>query len=320
MTKTWTRRAALALLAATAAVTASAADPYPAKPVKLIIGYAAGGGSDHVGRLAGEQLRRLGVPIVVENVPGAAQNIAAQRVASSPADGYTIFMSSPALTINPWMYKNPGYKPVESFAPVALFGEAPNALVVSSTLNVRTVAELVSLLKAKGGNYSSAGVGTTHHLSAELFKQLTGVTGVEHIPYKGAGDAVKAVMTGEVQFTFVSVPSAKSLVGNDKVRILGLTGANKSTLMPGVPMLSEVGLKGMDIGTWYGLLLPAGTPRAVVDKVNAALNQDSADFSARLTAAGVDHIRGTPEQFAAHIKTDVERWGKLLATVKFERE
>ncbi len=286
----------------------------------LVIGYAAGGGTDLMGRMAGEQLKRLGVPIVVENVPGAGQNIAAARVANAAPDGYTIFMSAPALTINPWMYKSTGYKPVESFTPVALFGEAPNALVVPASLGVRTVPELVSLLRAKGGNFSSAGVGTTHHLSAEMFKQIAGVERVEHIPYKSAAEALTAVMSGEVQFTFVSVPSAKSLVGSDKVRILGLTGAHKSTLMPGVPMLNEVGLKGMDIGTWYGLLMPAGTPRAIVDKVNAAMNEDSAAFGAKLTAAGVDHIKGSPEQFQAFITADVPRWGKLLEKIKFERQ
>lgn len=313
------RRAATAFLLALP-LASRAAEAYPSKPIKVVIGYAAGGGTDLVGRLAAEQLRRLGVPIVVDNMPGAGQNIAANHVANSPNDGYTILMSAPALTINPWMYKATGYKPVDSFAPVALFGQAPNALVVSSKLNVRTVAELVNVLKAKGGNYSSAGFGTTHHLSAELFKELTGVKDVEHVPYKGAGEALNAVLAGEVQFAFVSVPSAKSLVGNDKVHILGLTGAHKSNLMPGVPMLSEAGLKGMDIGTWYGLLMPAGTPAAVVHKVNAALNQDSADFAARLAAVGVDYVKSSPEEFTAFIKADVVRWGRLLQHMSFEKQ
>jgi len=315
-----TRRLAAACLAGLCAC-AMAQDAYPSKPIRLIIGYGAGGGSDLVGRMAGEQLKKLGVPVVVENVAGASQNIAATRVANSAPDGYTIFFSTPALTINPWMFRSTGYKPVESFVPTALFGEAPNALLVPSSLGVKTVGELVALLKAKGGNFSSAGVGTTHHLSAEMFKQATGVDrGIEHIPFKSASEALTAVMSGEVQFAFVSVPSAKSLIGNDKVRILGLTGAQKSTLMPGVPMLSEVGVKGMDIGTWYGLLLPAGTPRAIVDKVNAAMNNDNADLAARLANAGVDHVQRTPEQFAAFIKADVPRWGKLLETVKFDRQ
>ncbi len=309
------------MLLAGICATAMAQDAYPSKPIRLVIGYAAGGGSDLVGRMAGEQLKKLGVPVIVENLPGASQNIAATKVASAAPDGYTIFMSTPALTINPWMFRSTGYKPVESFVPTALFGEAPNALIVPSSLGVRTVGELVNVLRTKGGNFSSAGVGTTHHLSAEMFKEITGIErGIEHIPFKGAGEALTAVMSGEVQFAFVSVPSAKALVGNDKVRILGLTGAQKSTLMPGVPMLSEVGAKGMDIGTWYGLLLPAGTPRAIVDKVNAVMNQDGADFGAKLAGVGVDQVKRTPEQFESFIKADVPRWGKLLEKVKFERQ
>lgn len=300
---------------------AMAQEPYPNKPIRLVIGYAAGGGSDLVGRMAGEQLRKMGAPVVIENVPGASQNIAATRVANSPADGYTIFFSTPALTINPWMFRSTGYKPAESFVPATLFGEAPNALIVPASLGVKTVGELVAHLKAKGGNFSSAGVGTTHHLSAEMFKQATGVTtGIEHIPFKGAGEALTAVMAGEVQFAFVSVPSAKALINSDKVRILGLTGAHKSTLMPGVPMLSEVGVKGMDIGTWYGLLLPAGTPRAIVDKINAVMRQDSAEFGAKLAGAGVDFVQRSPAEFEAFIKADIPRWGKLLENVKFDRQ
>lgn len=307
---------------ALAASSVAAADVYPSRPVKMIVGYSAGGGSDLVARLAADQLsKKLGTPVVVENVPGAAQNIAAAQVGRAAPDGYTLFMSTPALTINPWMYKETGYNPTESFAPVALFAQSPNVLIVPTGLGAKNVNELVAILKArKDGNFSSAGVGTTHHLTAELFKQLTHLEHMEHIPYKGAGEAVSAVVAGDVQFTFVSLPSAKSLIGNDKVRMLGLTGAEKSRLLPNVPMLYEAGLPGMDIGPWYGLLMPAKTPKAIVDKVNAAINSPDEELTQKLAGAGADRLRRTPDYFTGFIRQDLQRWEKLLSKVKYTRE
>lgn len=313
--------ALLALTTFAAPVATHAAESYPGRPVRLIIGYAPGGGSDLVGRMAGEQLtRRLGGVVVVENIAGAAQNIAAARVAQSAPDGHTILMSTPALTINPWMYKETGYK-LEGFAPVALFGQAPNALVIPATAGINTPADLVGALKAKRtGNFSSAGFGTTHHLSGELFKQITGLDFLEHVPYKSAAEALTAALRNDVQLTFVSVPSAKGLAGSDKVRILGLTGSEKSTLMTGVPMLSDVGLEGMDIGTWYGLLVAAGTSAPIVNRINAAVNSDNADFAAKLAGVGVDNVRMSPQMFEAFLKADLPRWGKLLEKIHFERQ
>ena len=307
---------ALWLAAVPAAHAADAAAGYPAKPVRMIVGYAPGGGTDIMGRIIAQELTKtLAQQFVVENRPGAAQNLGAELVARSPADGYTLFMSSAAHGINISLYPKLSYHPVRDFAPVALFAISPNLLLVHPSLPARTVKEFIALAKKNPGklNYSSSGSGSTQHLSGEMLQLMAGIS-VVHVPYRGTGPSMTALISGEVEFSFANIPSSLNYVQANRMRAIAITSAKRSALLPELPTMIEAGVPGFETATWYGILAPAGTPREIVVKLNRTVNGivKNPEFSQRLAQLGADPVAETPEQFADYLKTEIERWAKVV--------
>ena len=300
------------------------APKFPAKPIRMVVGYAPGGGSDIMGRLIAQQITEaLGQQVIVENRPGAAQNVAAELVAKSPADGYTLFLSSAALGINVSLYSKINYDPVNDFAPVAVFAPSPNLLVVHPSFPAKTVKEFVAVAKKNPGklNFSSSGSGSTQHLSGELLKLKIGVD-MTHIPYKGSAPSMTALASGEVDFSFNNIPAAQPLMIPGRIRALGITSAKRSPLLPELPTLIEGGLPGFITQTWYGVLAPAGTPGEVINTLNAvivkAIQKD--DFRARIAQTGADTITETPEYFRKMLREEIERWAIVVKASKAKAE
>ncbi len=296
------------------------APKYPSKPIKMIVGYAPGGGSDIMGRLIAQQITdALGQQVVVENRPGAAQNIAAEQVARSPADGYTLFMSSAALGVNVTLYPKLNYDPVKDFAPVAVFSTSPNLLLVHPSFPAKTVKEFIAAARKSKGklNFSSSGSGSTQHLSGEMLKLMLGVD-MTHIPFKGSAPSMTALASGEVDFSFNNIPAAQPLLVPGRIRALAITSAKRSPLLPELPTMIEGGLPGFVTGTWYGVLAPTGTPRDIVNTLNAAIVKavQKADFRSRLAQMGADPIAETPEYFHKLLLEEIERWGKVVRASK----
>jgi tripartite-type tricarboxylate transporter receptor subunit TctC len=296
---------------------ASAADAYPDKPIKLVVGYEPGGGVDIMARLMQRKLMEAmpGSSVIVENRPGAGQNIGSSYVARSAPDGYTFLVGSAALAVNINLYPKLDYDPVKSFTPVALYAVSPNLLVVRENYPAKTVSELIAYAK-KGGktlDFSSSGTGSSQHLSGELFKIKTGVDAL-HIPYKGSAPALTALLGGQVDFTFMNLGGAKSLIDSHQLRALAITSSKRAIALPDVPTMAEAGVPDMDVGTWYGLLGPAGTPPAVVTKINAIVNKavQEPDFNQRLVELGAVPIANTPKYFVDFLATDIDRWAKVI--------
>ncbi|SDB98285.1 Tripartite-type tricarboxylate transporter, receptor component TctC [Cupriavidus sp. YR651] len=291
---------------------------YPSKPIHLVVGYAPGGGTDIMARLIGQHIGvALGQPVVVENKPGAGQNIAASYVARSPADGYTLFLSSSALAVNISLYNKLDYDPVKSFAPVAVFAQSPNLMVVPASLGVSTVDEFVAYAKkgAQGVNFSSSGAGSSQHLGGELFRQETGIQ-ASHVPYKGSAPSIVAILSGEVQYTFINIPSVMAVKSNNRMRVLAITSAKRSPLMPNVPTMAEAGMPHMTMAAWYGVLAPAGTPPQIVNRLNAAINKAVADpaFRERMQTEGAETMADSPDYFKRFLADDIARWRQVVKT------
>ena len=305
---------ALAWLLLVFAVNA-AAQPYPSRPVRVVVGFAPGGGVDISARLLASKLSEyLGQQFVVDNKPGAGTNIAAAEVAKSAPDGYTLFMNSPAVAINPALYAKPPYQ-LRDFTGVSIFAATTNLLVVPASLGAKTVQDLVGMAKAKHGalNYSSAGQGTTQHLAAELFKLRTG-TNIVHVPYKGSGPSMSALLSGEVQLSFINPVAAGGHVKAGKLRALAVTDSRRTELMPEVPTMKEAGVDGVEVTLWYALLAPAATPREVVDKLAAGVARAAKDPATReaLRKQGADAVGNTPDQFNAYLKEEQARWSEVV--------
>jgi tripartite-type tricarboxylate transporter receptor subunit TctC len=301
-----------ALLLATPPV---AAQTYPAKPVRLIVGFAAGGGTDTLARLVSKKLADIWPqPMVVENRPGADGAIATEVVAKSPADGYTLVMVSNAHTITPFQRKL-AYDPVKDFAPVTLVASTPNLLLVHPALPVRNVKELVALAKSRPGEltYGSSGTGTSPFLAMELFKSMTG-TSIVHVPYKGSNPAVIDLMGGNIQLMFGAIPTTLSHVKSGRLRAIAISSLKHWPSVPALPTVSESGLPGFEAATWYGVLAPAGTPAAVVNKlqsdVSGALQQ--ADVKTYAAEMGFEAIGNKPDEFGDVIRRDMAKWGKVI--------
>jgi tripartite-type tricarboxylate transporter receptor subunit TctC len=295
---------------------AETAPNYPSKPVRAIVGYAPGGGSDIMGRIMGQELSKaLGQQMIVENRAGAAQNIAAEYIAKSPADGYTLFMSSAALGINISLYPKINYHPVKDFAPIALFAISPNLLITHPSLPPKTVKEFVAFAKQFPGklNYSSSGSGSTQHLSGEMLKVMAGI-GIVHIPYRGSAPSITALLSGEIEFSFSNIPSVINYVTSNRLRAIAITNAKRSALLPNLPTMAEAGVPNFETATWYGLLSPAATPRDIVMKLNNAVNTivKNPEFNKRLALLGADPVADTPEYFANHLKAEIERWAPVV--------
>ncbi len=290
------------------------AQTFPAKSVRLIVGFAAGGGTDTIARVIGKKLADAWPhALVVENRPGADGSIATELVAKSPPDGYTLVMVSNAFTITPFQRKL-AYDPVKDLAPVTLVASTPNLLVVHPTLPVRNVKQLVALAKARPGEltFGSSGTGTSPFLAMELLKSMTG-TNIVHVPYKGSNPAVIDLMGGHIQLMFGAIPTVGPHVQSGKLRAIAISSPKRWPLFPDLPTVSE-SLPGFEAATWYGVLAPAGTPPSVVNKLQTdmagALHQP--DVKAYVTGRGFDAVGNKPDEFAQIIQRDMQKWGKLL--------
>lgn len=287
------------------------AKAYPARVVRVIIGYPPAGAVDIMGRMMAVRLSEaLGQQFVVENRPGASQNIAAEMVARAAPDGYTLLHTSSALGINASLYSKLSYDPVKSFAPVGVFSQAPNLLLVHPSLPVHTVRDFVALAKRHPGKLNfAAPVGTTQHLSGELLKYLAGVQMV-HIPYKGSAPALTALVSGEVDFAFNNITSAHPLLQQKRLKALAVTSRNRSPALPDVATMIESGVKDFEVAAWYGYLAPVGTPPAVVNKLNATIQgiAGTSEFRQELAKRGADAIVQSPQYFSAFLEQEIVRW------------
>ena len=320
-----TKRQTLALLAcALASATLPAANAqapaasWPSKPIRWVVPFPPGGAMDAIARTLGEKAgKTLGQPFVIENKPGAGGNIGADFVAKAPADGYTLMITSIGMATNKPLYGKLNYDPVKDFAPVSLLAVVPNVLVTNSTQpNVKTVADLIAAAKKEPGKltYASAGNGTSIHLAGEVFTSLAKID-MLHVPYKGSGPAVSDLLGGQVNYMFDSITSARPHIASGKLRALGVTTAKRSSTLPNVPTLAEAGLTGYDVSPWFAVFMPAGTPKPVITKLNAALldAMKQPDVRARFASIGAEPVGSTPEELAAHLARESARWSQLIA-------
>jgi len=307
------------VLAVSAIVTAGLAFPqanYPEKPIRIIVGFPAGSSPDITARHLGQKLAESWAKsVVVDNVPGAAGNIAAERVAKAAPDGYTLALAVNAqVIINPSLYKLP-YDPVRDFAPVSQVGVSPNILVVHSVVPAKTLRELVTLARARPGEitFASGGSGSSPHLAAELLKTAAGLD-ILHIPYKGVIVAVPDLLAGRVMMMFSPISVVLPLVRDGKLRPLAVTSLRRSPVAPNVPTIDESGYPGFEATVWYGLLAPAGTTATIVRKLHLETVRVLAlpEVRAKLADLGIEVIGNSPEEFAAAIKSEIPKWAKLL--------
>jgi tripartite-type tricarboxylate transporter receptor subunit TctC len=291
----------------------SAQGAYPTKPVKIIVPFLAGGTTDIVGRLVAQELTKAGINAVVENRPGAGGNIGAEQAAKSQADGYTLFVGT--VGINSSLYAKLPYDPIKDFAPITLVASVPNVLIVPPSMPANSVKELIALIKAKPGkyNYASSGNGTSIHLSAELFKSMTGAY-ITHIPYRGSAAAITDVMSGQVDMMFDNLPTALPHIKNGKLKALGLTSAKQNAAVPGVPTIAEAALPGYEASSWFGMFAPAGTPKEIVTKLHQVLAKAlaSPEVRERLLSQGAEPVGNTPEQFSEYVKIEIAKWAKVV--------
>lgn len=292
------------------------AQEWPSRPIRFILPFPPGGGTDILGRLIAERLTaNLGQAVVAENRGGAGGNVGAEAAAKSAPDGYTIVLVAPSLAISPSLYSKLGYDPVKDFAPVTLVATVPNVMITNPSVPARTLAEFIRLAKAKPGemNFGSGGSGTSNHLAGELFNIVAGVKLV-HIPYKGVNLAMNDVLSGRVQLVFIGIPAAAPHIKAGRLRALALVAPQRSSVLPDVPTVAEAGLSGFDVTTWYGILAPAGTPRPVVDRLNGELGKimHSSELKERLEALATDPVTSTPEEFAELIRREIAKWRDVV--------
>jgi len=299
---------------ALAAGVASAAD-YPTKPVHWIVPYPPGGTTDVLARLTAQWLQdKLGQTFIIENKPGGGNNIGVEYVVKAPADGYTLLLVNPANGINTTLYKNLPFDFIRDIQPVAGIVRTPNVMVVPATLPVKTVSDFISWCKANPGkvNLASSGSGTSVHLSGELFKSMTGCN-MLHVPYKGAGPALPALIAGEVHVMFDNLPSSMPHIKSGRLRALGVTSAQRDPALPDVPTVGET-VKGYEATAWFGIGMPKGSPREAIDKINATVNAALADpgMLKRYADLGGTPMGGTPEDFGKVIKAETDKWAKVV--------
>jgi len=310
-----------AILAAFAAlslvVPATRAADYPVRPVRFVLGFAPGGASDTMARVVATRLsENLGQPVVIDNRAGAGGNIAAEIVARSAADGYTMLLGNNGiLAVNVSLYPKIAFDPVKDFAPVVLVASQPNILVVHPAVAAGSVKDLIALAKARPGqlNYASPGAGTTGHLAAELFKRMAGVS-YTIIPFKGGGPAALAMLSGECQFTFATALSVQPHIKSGKLRALAVTTARRSASFPDLPTVAEAAVPGFDAITWHGVVVPARTPQAVIARLNREFNKllQTPDMRERLMTLGSEVIGGEPKQLTEYMRVEIPRWAKVI--------
>src|SRR5580765_6143162 len=299
------------------AISAAHAEVYPAKPIRMIVAYPPGGGTDIVGRTIAQKLgETLGQSVVVENRGGASGNIGPEIAARAAPDGYTVLMGNVAPNaINVSLFKNLPFDPVADFAPVSLVASTPNILVVHPSTPARTVKEVVALARSRPGtlNFASAGVGSSSHLAGELFRILAGAD-IVHVPYKGAGPAMVDVLSGQVQLYFATLPAALPHVKSGKLAAVAVTSARRSPALPDLPTVAESGVPGYEASTWYGVLAPARAPAGAVERLHGDIVRILAqpEFRERLQAQGFDPVGSSPEEFRAFIRSEIAKWGKVV--------
>ncbi len=316
-----TRRCAALSLTATLAILAphgaAAADAYPAKPVRFVVAFPPGGGTDIIARSIAQKLaERIAQQVVVDNRPGAGGNIGTDMVAKSAPDGYTLLMGSAGpLAINASLFGKMPFDPIKDLAPVTLAASTPNVLVVHPALRAATLKELIALAKARPGeiNFASSGHGTPAHLAGELFNLMAGVKMV-HVPYKGAAPALADLLGGQVQIMFSTMPPALPHVRDGKLRALAVTSAKRSPAAPELPTVDETALPGFEANTWHGVVVPAGTPGAIVARLNREIVAilHLPDVVERFSSQGAEALGSTPEEFAAYIKSETLKWAKVV--------
>lgn len=294
---------------------AASAAQYPDKPIRMLVGFAPGGGTDTTARAMANKLgERMGQQIIVDNRPGAAGNIATEITARANPDGYTILMGTiAALAINPSLYKKLQFDPLKDVLPVTRAVDSTNVLVLHPSVPAKDVKELIALAKSKPLNGGSSGVGGAGHLALELFNLQAG-TKIVHVPYKGGGPAMVDLLAGNINLIFATAASAVGHIKSGKIKALAVTTAKRSGLVPDLPTVSEAGLKGFEANNWYGVLVPAGTPRPIIDRLNkeitAVLNM--ADIKEFLFKQGLDVAPSTPEAFGAYIRSEKAQWEKVI--------
>ncbi|WP_427911398.1 Bug family tripartite tricarboxylate transporter substrate binding protein [Ramlibacter sp. MMS24-I3-19] len=310
------RRAAVAFAAASLAASAAFAQSWPSKPIRLIVPFPAGGGTDIITREVANKLTTSGYNFVVDNKPGSGGNLGVDAAAKAPADGYTLVMGQTSnLAINPTLYPKLPYDSVKDLTPVSLVASSPLVIVASANSPFHTLADVVKEAKAHPGtiNFASSGNGTVAHLTAESFQRVAGIK-LTHIPYKGASQGATDVISGQVQLYVSSIPTLIGHIKSGKMRAIAVTSLKRVDDLPQVPTIAESGYKGFEAVTWFGILGPANLPKDVVTKLNADINKALKDpeLEKKLGAQGADIAGSTPEQFAKLIRDDIARWGKIV--------
>lgn len=315
----------LALALCAAASLAPAADTYPGKPVRIIVPFPPGGPADALARTVGDRLAQaVGQSVVVDNRPGAGGNIGMELGAKAAPDGHTLVLAPAGnLTVNPFLYRNVPYDVTRDFAPVTVIAAVPNVLVVNPQLPIKDLPELIAYAKANPGklNFSSPGAGSGAHLAGELLKSSAGID-IVHVPYNGIAPAVTAVVAGDVQMMFAAAPTALPQVASGKLRAIAVAGPKRIAAAPALPTLDESGLPGFDVTSWYSIVAPAGTPPAIVDRLQKEIARalDNPDVKAKLVGLGAEPVANTPSQFAAMIKLETEKWGKIVKDANIKAE
>ncbi len=310
------RRALIAAAALLGSVGAGAQGTYPDRPIHITVTFTPGGAPDILARLIGERLATAwGQAVVVDNRPGAGGNIGSEFVAKSAPDGYNLVLGTVGThAINGSLYPKMPYDMVRDFAPVSLLATTPNMLVVHNGVPAKNLQEFIALGKREGKmSFASSGSGTSIHVSGELFKSMTGID-MQHIPYKGRASALPDVLGGRVTMMFDNMPSSLPLVREGKLRALGVTSAKRSAAAPDIPTIAEQGLPGFDAVSWFALFAPAGTPRPIIDKLQAEVSRmfKTPEVNRRLTELGLDPVAGTPDELAAYQRTEITKWAKVV--------
>ena len=315
--------AAFAALALCAAPPAPAQSDYPSKPIRIVVPYAAGGGADILSRLVGQELsQRLKQPVIVENRGGGANTIGMQAVATSPADGYTLGLATPVFVMTPSLMQSNPYDPLKDFAPVAMIGSTPLVLVVHPSVQAKSVKEFIALAKSAPGslNYASLGAATTQGLAGSMFNFMTGVDTVQ-VPYKGSAPGTTDLLAGNVQFMFNALPSMLPHIQAGKMRALGVSGAKRSSQLPDVPPIKET-VPGYEVTTWYSFVAPAGTPKAVVDRLNREISAivETPEMKERLKDQGLEADAMKPEELGALFRIESAKWAKVIRDSRIQPE
>jgi tripartite-type tricarboxylate transporter receptor subunit TctC len=320
------RRTAICLavigLATAASMGSASAQDYPTRPVKWVVGYPPGGATDIIARLLGQRLsERLGQQFVIENKPGAGNNIATESVINAEPDGYTLLFVNPANYINASLYANLKFNVIRDIAPIAAFNRVPNVMTVNNNVPAKTAAEFIAYVKANPGkvNLASSGNGTSVHLSGEMFMAMSGAK-MQHVPYRGAAPAITDLLGGQVQLIFDNMPSILQHVRAGSVRALAVTGTARSPLLPDVPVLADT-IPGYEASALFGVGAPKNTPKAVIEKLNKEINAVLAEpaIKARLLDLGGEPLIGTPEAFGVMIVAETDKWKKVIEEAKVER-